>query len=171
MPEFKNKYGTSVTFPAAALQALASSSTRTAGWTSSGVNNTVTLASDYIVGGEFITCGGAAPTDKKSIEVYAYSAHNDVPVWADLFSAGTEGTQGTATVHDEEQRQCGMVLLWSCTIDTGSGETYIMPTRSIKQAFGEVPPYWALFVTQDTEQNLHNANNKLYLTPVTKQSV
>jgi hypothetical protein len=171
MADFKTKYNASVTFPATNLQALPSSSTRTEGWTSSGVDNTSTLALDYLVGGQLTVCGGAAPTDLKSLEVYAYGAFNQVPVYPDLFSAGTEGTEGTATVHDEEQRGCGLVLLWSATIDTGSGEVYTMPPRSIRQAFGETPPFWAIFVTHDTGQNLHNAGNSFYLTPILVQSV
>lgn len=168
--DFKSKYGTPAALTVTALHSLASSSTRTAGWTSAWIDNTTTLALDYLVSGEFKVNNSVAPTDKKSIEVYAYASYDGTAA-PDLFSSGTEGTEGAATVHDEEQRDCGMVLLWSATNDTGTGEVYSMPPRSIRQAFGFVPRKFALFVTHDTGQALHSAGNALYDDPVFEQSV
>lgn len=174
MADFKVKYRADAALTVTNLQSLASSSTRVAGWTSDGIVNTTNLDLDYLVGGEFKVNGSVAPTDGKSIEVYAYACYRDnggSPVWPDIFSSGTEGTEGAATVHDEEQRDCGLVRLWSCRVDTGTGEVYSMPPRSIRQAFGVVPQRFALFVTHDTGQALNSSGNALYYVEVQEQSV
>jgi hypothetical protein len=116
-----------------------------------------------------------APTTLTTISVYAYACYRDasgVPVWPDLFSSGTEGTEGAATIHDEEQRNCGLVLLWECIVDTGTGEVYSMPPKSIAAAFGgSVPQRFALFAVHNTGQTLHSSGNALYYVPVLAQTV
>ena len=169
--DFKAKYPADAALTVTGLQSLASSTTRTAGWTSDAINNTSNLDLDVLVGGEFKVNNSSAPTTLTSIEVYAYAAYKDDPTWPDLFSSGTEGTEGAATVHDEEQRDCGMILLWSCTIDAGTGEVYSMPPRSLRQAFGVLPPYVALFVVHNTGQTLHSSGNALYTQRYQEQSV
>jgi hypothetical protein len=169
MATLKQLYDTLLTLTVTNLQTLATSSTRTAGWTSAWIDNTTLLALDYLISGALKVNNGVAPTTLKSLEVWAYAKHGTVT--PDLFSAGTEGTEGTATVHDEEQRDCGMVLLWSATNDAGTGEVYTMPPRSIRQAFGYVPRAFALFVAHDTGQALHSADNVLYADPQFEQSV
>jgi hypothetical protein len=172
MATLKQTYVADAAFTVTNLQSLATSASRVAGWTSAAVDNTTTRALDYLVSGQFTVNTGVAPTTLKSISVYAYAAFDDAPTWPDLFSAGTEGTEGTATVHDEEQRDCGMILLWSCTNDAGTSEVYAMPPKSIAQAFGGfVPNRFALFVTQDTGQALHSAGNALYYAPMQIESV
>lgn len=171
MADIKLKYAADAAFTVTNLHAIATSATRVAGWTSNAVDNTSTLAVDYLVSGQFQVNTGAAPTADTVISVYAYAAFDDTPTWPDLFSAGTEGTEGTATVHDEEQRNCGLVLLWECTVDTGTSEFYAMPPRSIAAAFGAVPNRFALFVTHNTGQNLASSNNALYYAPILYQTV
>lgn len=167
------KYGTPADFTVTNLHSLATSSSRVAGWSSALVDNTSDVMLDFLVSGEFKVHNTVAPTDKKSISVYAYAAYKDVsgtPTWPDLFSSGTEGSEGAATVHDEEQRDCGLALLWSCMNDAGTGEVYSMPPRSIAQAFGGVVPQkWCLWVVQDTGQALHSSGNALYRVPIEAQ--
>lgn len=173
--DIKTKYGTDAAFTVTNLQSLASSSTRLAGWTSDAIVNTTTLALDYLVGGEFKVNNSVAPTTLKSINVFAYACYRDAagsPVWPGIFSAGTAGTEGALTVTDDEQRDSGLVLLWSTTNDAGTGEVYSMPPKSIAQAFGgAVPQRWALFAMHDTGQALHSAGNALYYVPILGQSV
>jgi hypothetical protein len=145
-----------------------------AGWTSAGIVNTTELALHYFVSGQFALNTGAAPTVNTSVEVYAYACHRDnggSPVWPDLFSSGTEGTEGAATVHDEEERDAGMVLLWSCTVDTSTSAVHVMPPRDIAQAFGFVPQRFALWVVQNTGQALHSSGSALYSVAAHEQSV
>jgi hypothetical protein len=67
--------------------------------------------------------------------------------WPDIFSSGTEGTQGTATVHDTEQQASALILLWSTAVDTGTAEVHSMPMTSVRGAFGGIlPPKFAVFI-------------------------
>lgn len=165
--DIKLQYGTSAAFTVTNLHSLASSSTNIAGWTSVGMDNATNEYVDVLISGQFVVDNAGAATAGKSIKVYAYAAFNDTPTWPDLFSSGTEGTEGAATVHDEEQRDCGMRLLWAGLVDAGTGETYVMPPTSLAQAFGGVVPSdWALWVVQDTGQALETTGSVLYYQPV-----
>lgn len=169
MADIGLKYAAAVAFVVTNLLSLATSATRVAGWSSASVDNSSDQFLDFLVSGQFTVNAGAAPTVGKTISVYAYAAHDGggTPVWPDLFSSGTEGSEGAATVHDEEQRDCGLRLLWSCVVDTGTSEVYVMPPTSLAEAFGGiVPAKWALFVTQDTGQALHSAGSAVYRTPI-----
>ena len=109
---------------------------------------------------------GTSPTGNPgTIQLWAYSCLNDTPTWPDLFSAGTEGTEGTATVHDSEMMS-GLRLLWSSSTDTTSNDVHAIPYCSIKEAFGEVPPYFSLFVTHNSGVNLKSDTNALYYMPI-----
>ena len=173
--DIKQKYGTSLSSFGAltALHSLASSSTNVAGWTTAVKDNTTNLYLDVLIAAQFTT-SASATTAGKSIKVYAYATPDASATMSsgvpDLFSSGTEGTVGTATVHDEEQRDSGMRLLWVGVVDAGgSNEVFVMPPTSLAQAFGAVPPYWALWVVQDTGQALHISGNAIYGTPIINQ--
>lgn len=167
--DIKLKYGASpLTLTVTNLQSLASSSTFLSGWTSAWIDNTSTLADDYLVSGQ-IKANNSSVT-AGSVRVYAYAQHSDGSTAPDLFSAGTEGTEGASTtVHDTEQLDSGLVLLWSSDIDTTAGDVYTMPPRSIKQAFGAVPRKWALFVAHNTVGALHSSGSAFYADPVLYQ--
>jgi hypothetical protein len=159
-------YGTDSALTVTALQSLASSATRVAGWSSASFDNATDRNADRLISGQF-TVASSAPTVNTTISVYAYAAHLDTPTWPDLFSSGTEGSQGAATVHDEEQRDCGMRLLWTGTVDTGTSEVYVMPPTSLATAFGGLlPVLTALWVVQNTGQALAASGNALYEMPV-----
>ena len=88
--------------------ALASSTTFVAGWTSGTIDNSTNLDLDLWISGNF-TAESTGLTAGQ-IRVYLYTEDEDNS-WPDLFSAGTEGTEGTATVHDTEVLDSGMYLL------------------------------------------------------------
>jgi hypothetical protein len=160
-------YGTDVAFTQTNLDGIASSSTWLSGWTSAAVDNTSTKAMDYIVSGEFqVESSGLSAG---VINVYAYCSLNDTPTWPDIFSAGTEGTEGTATLHDTEVRDT-LRLVASITTDTSASRKYPFFARSICAVFGTpVPPtHWALFVAQSTGTTLETTGdpNQIYYMPV-----
>lgn len=167
MAETKITYGTDAAFTVTNLHSIASSTTKTAGWTSASVSNLVTLAMDYLITGQIQVNTTTPPTDATSIELWAYAPVNDTPTWPDLFSAGTEGTEGTATIHDEEQKASGLRLLWSTAVDTSTSDVHTIPPCSIARAFGDVPSHFALFVTHNTGQTLSATTNALYYMPIT----
>lgn len=160
---FTTGYGTALTPTVTNLQSLASSSTFIGGWTSNWIDNTTVKAVDYLVTANI--AAGTTPT-AGSVRVYAYAQHSDGSTAPDLFSAGTEGTEGTATVHDTEILDSGLVLLWSSAIDTTTNDNYPMPPRSIRQAFGEVPRKFAIFIAHDTVAALRSTLNAVYLDPI-----
>lgn len=169
MTTLKVSYGTAATFTVTNLHSLASSTTLVAGWTSASVDNTTDLAADYLVGGTFAT--HASNRQAGSIVVYSYAAFNTTPTWPDLFSAGTEGTEGTATIHDSEQRDSGLLLVRAITVDNTASAVYTFPPTSIAQLYGGVvPPFWALFVTSNasttTTAGLASSGSAIYRIPV-----
>lgn len=167
--DIKLKYGTPAALTQTNLDGIASSSTWVAGWTSGSINNTSVLAEDYLISGQFqVKSSGLSAGE---IRCYAYAAFNDTPNWPDLFSAGTEGTEGTATLNDTTIRDSGIILLYQQTTDTDASRIYVMPPKSIAQAFGSVPPYFALFVAQSTGAALETTGdpNVVWYVPVLRQ--
>lgn len=133
------------------LASIATSSNWTAGWTSGTIDNTSDLDLDKMVSASFTVA--AAGLSAGEIRVVAYAMLDDSN-WPDLFSAGTEGTEGTATIHDTEIRDASVVLLWSAITDTTASRVYTMPKQSIAAAFGgTLPPKFALFVAHSTGAN------------------
>lgn len=167
--DIKLKYGTDAAFTQTNLDGIASSATWVAGWTSDAINNTSTLALDYLVSGQFqVESSGLSAG---VINVYAYACMNDSPTYPDLFSAGTEGTEGTATLHDTEIRD---TLVWIASIvtDTTASRYYSFQPVSIAAAFGGVvPAYWAIFVAQSTGTTLETTGdpNQIYYMPILSQ--
>lgn len=164
--DIKLKYGTAASMTVTAINSLATSTT--AGVTSDSINNTSTLATDYLVGGQFTM--GTTPTAGRTFRVYAYSAFDTTPTWPDVFSSGTEGTAGAATVHDTEQLDSAFRLLWTAVVDASTGDVHAMPLTSIANAFGgSVPPYFALFFLNDTAVTMSASGHSFYYVPILYQ--
>ncbi len=165
--DLKIKYGGSpLTLTVTNLQSLASSSTFLGGWTSAWIDNTSVLALDYLITANI--AAGSSPT-AGSVRCYAYAQHSDGTTAPDIFSAGTEGSEGTATVTDSEQLDASLVLLWSSSIDTTTNDNYTMPPRSIAQAFGCVPRKFAIYIAHDTVAALRSTVNAAYADPILGQ--
>lgn len=172
--DIKTKYGTSTSMTMTGIEDVDSSATWVGGWTSNSVNNTSTLAVDYLLSGQFTT----ESTNRQAgyIFVYAYASFNDTPTWPDIFSSGTEGSVGAATVHDTEQRDSGMRLVSAITVDNTASAVYTFPPTSIATIFGgSVPPYWAVWVTSNaattTADWCVSSGTNLYYVPILYQTV
>jgi hypothetical protein len=153
-------YRASVNLTVTALNGgIASSATWVAGWTSGTIDNTSDKDLDKLVTAKFTLESAALAAGE--IRVYAYAMLDD-STWPDLFSAGTEGTEGTATIHDTEQRDSGLVPLWNTYTDTDASGVYCMPPQSLAAAFGGwLPPKVALFVTHSTSAALETSGNQV----------
>lgn len=136
---------------------IASSATLVAGWTSGTIDNTSDKHLDKLVSAKFTL--ESAGLSAGEIRVYAYAMLDD-STWPDIFSSGTEGTEGTATVLDTEQMS-GLVLLWGTTTDTGASEAHNMPPMSLRSAFGYMPAKCAIFVTQSSGAALETSGNQV----------
>jgi hypothetical protein len=154
------------------LHSLASDSgIYNAGWTSASVNNTSNVYLDYLYGGTFTT--HASNRAIGNINVYVIGALNDTPTWP-ATSTGTIGTEGALAFTDTEQRDSLCRLLVSIAADAGVSDILAFPPTGIAQLFGGfVPPYHALFVTQNvsttTTAGLAAAGSAIYYTPITAQ--
>jgi hypothetical protein len=166
--DIKNKYLATQTLTVTNLHSIATSATWVGGWTSGTIDHSSDLAVAGFLSGQFTVASSGLSAGL--IIVSVYGAFTQVPGWPDLFSAGTEGTQGTATIHDTEIRDGAFIPLWTQATDTSASRIYTMPPRNVALAFGgEMPSHWAIFVAHSTGANLAASGNALYFTPLVKQ--
>lgn len=139
---------------------VAASATWVAGWTSGTIDNTSDLDLDKIISANFLVESSGLSAGE--IRVYLYAMLDD-STWPDVFSSGTEGTEGTATIHDTEVRDGAFHLLWAVVTDTSLGRKYPMAPTSVLARLGFVPAKFALFVTQSTGTTLETSGNAVYV--------
>lgn len=149
------------------LASIASSGTWVSGWVSGTIDNTSDLDLDKIVSGK-ITLGNSATAGE--IRVYAFAMLDD-STWPDVLSAGTEGTEGTATVTTTTIRDATMVLVcaFATRADPGTDDNYSIPQTSLRGAFGGfMPPKCALFITHSTGVNLAGSGQQITIKGITE---
>jgi hypothetical protein len=167
MADLKLKYAS----PAAitiTLASLATSATKVAGRESTAIDNGTNLYVDALVSGKITT--GTSPTADKTIEIWAYAAHDETPTYPDVF----DGTDSDETVTSTYVKAGALRLLATLVVANTSDVTYWLAPTSVAQAFGGIlPRRWGLFVTHDTGVNLNatGSNHELKYTGVNSQSV
>lgn len=149
MADLKIKYPQANADSVAITITLASlaSSTSWAGRASTAVNNASNLDLDHLVSGKIKL--GTSPTANKAIQVYAYAAQSissGTPTYPDSIT----GTDAAKTMTSANVALACLRLLWAGTTDATTGLTLEMPPTSVAQAFGQLPPYWGLFVVHDS---------------------
>lgn len=152
------------------LASLASSTTRLGGRESSAVDNTTNVDLDHLLSGKIRV--GTSPTVSKLIEVWAYAPikiATGTPVYPDVL----DGTDSDETLTSENVKNSALRLAWSTLIDSTSDRDYFIPPTSIAALFGELPPYWGIFVTHDTGVALNSTagNHELHYHRIQRQSV
>ena len=165
------KYGTAVTLSTTGMANLQTSSTFVLGWSTGLIDNTGTVATDYLISGQF-ALGTISSTNIGQIQVYAYGPLDPTPSgaaptsWPGIFGS-TAGVSGTLTVLDTEHRDAGLRLIWVAQEDGSIGDIYHMPPTSIAQAFGgSCPNFFALWITHNSVTSLSASNNVIYSLPV-----
>lgn len=161
--DIKIKYGTSSTYTQG-LASLASSTTLVAGWQTTVVDNTSTLADDYLVSGK-ITCG-TTPTTGKQIEVWAFGDINTAGAYQDNFGASSASVSVSfANLKPVEMRS---VATWVLDSGATTGSVMYFNNVSLKSLFGYVPGHHGLWIVQNTAVNLDATagNHVLNYTPV-----
>lgn len=142
------------------LHSISTSSTWSAGWISGIIDNTSDLDLDKAVSAKF-ALGDSATAGE--IRMYAFAMLDDSN-WPLLFSAGTAGTEGTATITTTTIRDATMVLLWAAATraDPGTDDVYNMPPISLRGAFGGyLPPKVVLYASHSTGVNLAASGNQV----------
>lgn len=140
------------------LASLATSASLVVGRESTAVDNTSNLDEDHLVSGQITV--GTSPTGGR-IEVWAYG-----PL---AIASGTPdyglptGSDAAVTFASRNQLLSACRLLWSTGVDTTSNREYYMPPTSIRDAFGELPARWGVFVTHSSAVNLNSTTGNHFL--------
>ncbi len=160
MATIKLNYRASVNLTVTNLQSIATSATWVAGWISGIIDNTSDLDLDKTISAKFAIGDSAVAGE---IRVYAFAMLDDAN-WPAIFSTGTPGTEGTATVTTTTIRDAAMAMLWQAVTraDPGTDDVYQMLPISLAQAFGGVLPQKAcLFVTHSTGVALASSGSQI----------
>jgi hypothetical protein len=171
MADIKQKYpATDTTSLTVALASLASDTNLLAGRESDAVNNTSNLDIDHLLSGKITT--GTSPTSARQIEVWVYapiSITSGTPAYPDVM----DGTDSAETVTSANIKYGALRLAWACQTDNTSDRTYYIAPVSIVSLFGEMPPYWGVFVVHNTGVNLNatGSNHALTYQRIQKQTV
>jgi hypothetical protein len=150
------------------LASLSSDTTLLAGRESTVVDNTTNVDIDHLVSG--VIRVGTAPTASREIRVYAY-APRKIASGTPTYLAAVTGSDANLTIASANVRDSALRLLWATLTDTTTDRDYFMPPTSIAQAFGEMPPYWGLWVTQASgiALNSTSGNHELHYHRIQKQ--
>lgn len=149
--DVKIAFGASSNLTVTNLASIATSADWTAGWTSATVDNSSNLYSDYLLTVK-ITAGTTLTAGQIQVRIYAELDDTNYP---DIFSAGTEGTEGTATIHDTATRDNSLVLAKVLTTDTTNSQVYCAGPISVASLFGGVcPRKFCVFISHSTAANL-----------------
>jgi len=157
--DIKIQYAASANLTVTNLAGIASSATWVVGWTSAYIDNSSNLYMDYLITGQFTV--ESAGLSAGEIRVYVYTELDDATVM-DLFSSGTEGTEGTATITDTEIRDSGFVLARAILTDTTASRVYGFRAFSVASLFGGIcPRKFAIFVAQSTGTTLETTGQQI----------
>lgn len=157
MADVKQAYRASSNLTVTNLAGIASSTTWSAGWTSGTIDNTSNLDLDILVSAKFTVESSGLTAGE--IRMYLYTMLDDSN-WPDLFSAGTEGTEGTCTLHDTEMLG-SLYPLFTIVTDTSASRVYEMPQTSVLTKLGFPPRKFALFVAQSTVAALETSGQQV----------
>ena len=161
MADIKQFYGTA-SDATITLASLASDTNLLAGRESTAIDNTTTLALDYLVSGKITA--GTSPTASRSIEVWAVGSW-DGTNWPDVF----DGTESAETITSADIKASICRLLAAMATSSTSNVTYHFGPVSVAAAFGGVvPPKFVIFVVHNTGVGLNAtaANHQIRLQPV-----
>lgn len=156
--DVKVAYAASANLTVTNLASIATSATWVAGWTSAYIDNSSNLYQDYLITGVIKVGTDTASTE---VRIYLYAEMDDSTA-PDVFSSGTEGTEGTATIRDTNTRESAFVLAHVLTTSGTDDEVYPIRPFSVASRFGGVcPRKFALFVTHNTGNNLYASGHQL----------
>ena len=161
MADIKQFYG-SASDITITLASLASDTNLLAGRQSAAIDNTTTLALDFLVSGKITT--GTSPTAARSIEVWAIGSW-DGTLYPDTVTGSDAGR--TLTSSDIKASICRLLAVMATS--STSNVTYFFGPVSVAAAFGGiVPPKFVVFPVHNTGVGLNAtaANHQIRLQPV-----
>lgn len=161
MADIKVAYGTA-SDATITLASLASDTNLLAGRESAEIDNSSTLALDYLVSGK--VTAGTSPTASRSIEVWAVGSW-DGTTWPDVF----DGTDSDETITSADIKASTCRLLAAMATANTTDRTYHFGPVSVAAAFGGVvPKKFVVFVVHNTgvALNATAGNHQIRLQPV-----
>lgn len=135
------------------LASLGSDTSLVAGRASTAVDNTSNLDLDHLVSGKIRL--GTSPTASRVIEVWAYAPFkiaSGTPTYPDSIT----GSDAAKTMTSANVKYAALRLLWQAFTDSTSDRDYFIPPTSIREAFGNMPAFWGLFVVHSSGVNLNS---------------
>ena len=142
------------------LHSIATSATWVAGWTGPIIDNTgaAPRAADFRLTAKITVA--AAGLAAGEIRLYLIDMLDDTN-WPDIYSAGTEGTEGTATFIDTEIRNAFQIAD-VVTTDTTASRVYPLRCPSVAAVFGgNIPHKFFPFICHSTGANLAASGNQV----------
>lgn len=141
------------------LASLGSSSTWLAGQEATSIDNSSTLALDYLVSGKFRV--GTTPTTATEIRLYCFSTVGTSNTWPDVFT----GSNAAATVTSAGVGQGFLKRAATANVDSNTtGRDYPVGKVSVARLFGGVVPHkFSFFVTHNTGVALDSTAGNFFL--------
>ena len=161
---------TSTTALTITLASLATSSTLLTGRQSTAVDNTTNLDLDHLLTGKIRL--GTSPTVSTIIQVWVFAPHTisaGTPTYPDTLGA----TDAGVSITSDNVKFPMLKLAWSAVVDATTGRDYYIPPTSIASLFGEMPPFWGVWVTHSTAVALDSTagNHSMNYYRIQKQTV
>jgi hypothetical protein len=139
------------------LHGIASSSTLLSGWTSAAFGMASDLDLDFTVAMKLVAESSGLTAGR--IEAWLYTQLDDSN-WPDLFSAGTEGTEGTCTLHDASVFNM-MYPIWSTPTTTTASRIYQSPEIGMVSRIGFAPHRCGLYIAHSMVAALETSGNQV----------
>lgn len=172
--DIKIKYGTQGTLTYTSFNSLAGSSTFVAGATSLAVDNTTTLALDYLVSSK-ITWSTTAPASGAAtyfLNMYVYAELNDTPDYPLDGSGNALGTDVARTFATTGDQGNSMQFYKQVQLAATASKVYTTPRVGIAQLFASMPKYWGLWSTHGVttaSSTPASSGNTFWYIPVLQQ--
>ena len=163
MADVKTAYRASSNFTVTALEGLASDTAWDSGWTSATYDNSSNKDLDLLLSAKFTVESSGLTAGQ--IRVYVYVPLDDSN-YPDLFSSGTEGSQGAVTVHDTLTLDHAMYLVWTGFTDTTASQVYNMTQTSLLTRLGFCPQKFAVYVAHSTVAAFETTGQQVTVTGV-----
>lgn len=163
MAERKISYGTDTQLTVTNLNSLASSAT--AGWQSARIDNTSTLALDYLISVK-LSMANTATANDKAAHVYISSAFYDGSAWFQddggtaTLPGGSEGTYTIANPHN---------LKWLGDLAYTTSDSVMQGTFLLSQAVGLYMPHgFQIIIINFTGAAVDGSGNVVQYAPITE---
>lgn len=155
-----NVYSASTNLTVTNLHGIASDTNYLSGWTSGVIDHSSDLVEDDRLTAK-ITVESSGLTTDRQIQMYILTMLDDSN-WPDVYSSGTEGTEGTATIHDANIRNAVFTLVAVTMTDATASQIYTLICPSVAAACGgNMPHKYLVFITQSTGAALETTGNQV----------